>query len=60
MWDVFHTFGYEDLPATLHRKLVNCLKNVLTLDLRFAVEFECGNVWFVATVHPISKTTLSL
>lgn len=49
MWDALRAFGYEDLAATLHGKLVNRLENVLTLNLRFAAEFERFNVWFVPT-----------
>jgi len=52
--DALRAFGYEDLAMTLNGKLVNHLENMLTLDLSFAAEFEHFNVWFVATVCPIS------
>ncbi|KIK04393.1 hypothetical protein K443DRAFT_52326, partial [Laccaria amethystina LaAM-08-1] len=49
MWDVLHDFGYKDLPATFHGRLVNHLENILTLNFNLAIEFEHFNVWFVAT-----------
>lgn len=54
MWNTLHTFGYENLAATLRGKLVNRLENALTLNLRFAAEFEESNIWFAATVCLIS------